>query len=176
MTDMRRLATAGIAAIALSLIAGAGVMTAGPAQSFTSVEVTVAVGAAPEASALSPRGHQLYVVNGSSGTLSVVDTGTFTVTSTIAGLGEPSDVATLSTADTVYVTSRFPAELLTVDPAGTVTSSFSAWAVPPACSTSVTVSRLPSWSRSQTAICQPSRASRTASALPRPLAAPVISA
>ena len=123
MTDTRRLATAGIAAIALSLIAGAGVMTAGPAQSFTGGEVTVAVGAAPEASALSPRGHQLYVVNGSSGTLSVVDTGTFTVTSTIAGLGEPSDVATLSTADTVYVTSRFPAELLTVDPAGTVTST-----------------------------------------------------
>jgi YVTN family beta-propeller protein len=122
MTDTRRLATAGIAAIALSLIAGAGVMTAGPAQSFTSVEVTVAVGAAPEASALSPSGHQLYVVNGSSGTLSVVDTSTFTVTSTITGLGEPSDVATLSTTDTVYVTSRFPAELLAVLPASMATS------------------------------------------------------
>lgn len=121
MTDMKRLATAGIAAIALSLIAGAGVMTAGPAQSFTGGEVTVAVGTAPEASALSATGNQLYVVNGSSGTLSVVDTGTFTVTSTITGLGEPSDVATLPTGeitDTVYVTSRFPAELLTIDPAG----------------------------------------------------------
>ena len=123
MTDMRRLATAATAAMALSLIAGAGVMTAGPAQSFTGGEVTVAVGTAPEASALSPSGHQLYVVNGSSGTLSVVDTATFTVTSTITGLGEPSDVATLSTWEQVYVTSRFPAELLTVDPAGRVTST-----------------------------------------------------
>ena len=123
MTDTRRLATAGIAAIALSLIAGAGVMTAVPAQSFTGGEVTVAVGTAPEASALSPSGHQLYVVNGSSGTLSVVDTATFTVTSTITGLGEPSDIATLSTWEQVYVTSRFPAELLTVDPAGRVTST-----------------------------------------------------
>ena len=131
MAAIRTLATA---SLALSVIAGAGVMTAGSALSFSGAEATVAVGSAPEASALSASGHQLYVVNGSSGTLSVIDTGTFTVTDTIAGLGEPSDVATLSTAatDTLYVTSRFPAELLTVDPAGMVTSTLALSGTSPA--------------------------------------------
>lgn len=109
---------------ASALIAGSLVALAPPAAAFTGVEVSVAVGRAPEAAALSVGGGELYVANGTAGSLSIIDTASNTVTSTITGLGQPDGVAVTPTGvgDRLMVTSRYPAELLTVDPAGMVTS------------------------------------------------------
>ena len=110
-----------IAAFVLPLALGAP-----PAAAFTASPTSVAVGPLPEGAALDAGG-SLVVANSGNGTLSVVDTTTMTVTSTITGLAEPSAVAVrLGAGPTEFiVANRFPPSVSRVDAVvGAVTQTY----------------------------------------------------
>ena len=70
------------------------------------VTATIAVGAAPDAVAVSPDGSLAYVANRNSNTVSVINTATNTVITTI-GVGTfPEGVAVSPDGNTVYVTNE----------------------------------------------------------------------
>ena len=82
---------------------------------------TVPVGQQPQGVALSPNGHQLYVANSSSGTVSVLDTAnatvTVTVTVTLAVAASPVNIAFSPDGSRVYVTDYKSAALVVLDAA-----------------------------------------------------------
>ena len=95
------------AALSLALTAGtASGLAATPAWAAGGyrVSATIGVGSYPSGVAVSPGGTRAYVVNGLSGSVSVIGTATNKVTATIHGLCRPSGVAVGPGGTHIYVT------------------------------------------------------------------------
>ena len=69
------------------------------------VAVTIPLGTASRAIALSPDGARAYVTNPFAGQVTVIDTATNTVTATITGIPFPSSIAVAANG-TAYVTNN----------------------------------------------------------------------
>jgi YVTN family beta-propeller protein len=78
------------------------------------VTATIAAGAEPDAVAVDPTTHTLYVGNISPGTVTVINEATRTVTATITGVDSPWAIAVDPRTDAVYVIS-FDADVVAID-------------------------------------------------------------